>query len=116
MSTSIPTSLPYQVAAEEEAEDEDKDRCPKHHNVDIKREVLKPYIWHPETVVREIGAHGSSGWRKINDMEGMSISTEASDNVEITWIMVSFLNLFHFQYYILRSIMRSLCTDTTLES
>lgn len=50
--------LPYQVTAEEKAEDEDKDGRPKHHNVDIKRKVLEPYIWHPETVVWEIGAHG----------------------------------------------------------
>lgn len=50
--------LPYQVTAEEKAEDEDKDGRPKHHNVDIQRKVLEPYIWHPETVVRGIGAHG----------------------------------------------------------
>lgn len=52
--------LPYQVAAEEKAKDEDKDGRPKHHNVNIKGEVLEPYVWHPETVVLEIGAHGYS--------------------------------------------------------
>lgn len=56
--------LPDQVAAEEEAEDEDKDGCPKDHNVDIKRKVLEPYIWHLETVVWEIGAHGYSRLRE----------------------------------------------------
>lgn len=56
--------LPYQIAAEEEAEDEDKDGRPKHHNVDVKGKVLEPYVWHPETVVREIWAHGYSEWKK----------------------------------------------------
>lgn len=56
--------LPYEVAAEQEAEDEHKDGCPKHHNVDVKGKVLEPYIWHPEAVVREIGAHGYSKWGK----------------------------------------------------
>lgn len=50
--------IPYQVATEEKAEDEDKDGGPKHHNVDVERKVLKPDIRHPETVVLEIGAHG----------------------------------------------------------
>ena len=62
--------LPYQVAAEEEAEDEDKDGRPKHHNVDIEGKVLEPYIWHPETVMWEIGAHGYSAWRKRNKQHG----------------------------------------------
>ena len=50
--------LPYQITAEEEAEDEHKDGSPKHHDIDIERKVLEPYIWHPETVVWEVRAHG----------------------------------------------------------
>ena len=50
--------LPNQIAAEEKAEDEHKDGSPKHDNVDIEGEVLKPYIRHSETVVLEIQGHG----------------------------------------------------------
>lgn len=56
--------IPYQVATEEKAEDEDKDGGPKHHNVDVERKVLKPDIRHPETVVLEIGAHGYPATRE----------------------------------------------------
>lgn len=50
--------LPYQIAAEQKAEDEDEDRRSKHHDVDVKGQVLKSYIRHPETVVLETRGHG----------------------------------------------------------
>lgn len=43
--------LPNQVAAEEQAEDEDENGRPKDNNVDIEGKVLKPYIRHPESVM-----------------------------------------------------------------
>ena len=52
------SSLPYQVAAEEQAEDEDEYSRPKHNNVNIEGKVLEPYVWHPESMVLEIGTHG----------------------------------------------------------
>lgn len=54
-------SLPYQIAAEQKAEDEDEDGGSEHHYVDVEGEVLKSYIRHPETVVLEIQGHGCPG-------------------------------------------------------
>lgn len=50
--------LPNQIAAEEETEDEDKYGRAKDHDVDVKGQVLEPYIRHSETVVLIVGAHG----------------------------------------------------------
>lgn len=56
--------LPYQIAAEQKTEDEDEDRRPEHHNVDVEGEVLKSYVRHPETVVLGIRGHGYPGGRE----------------------------------------------------
>lgn len=53
--------LPYQIAAEQEAKDEDEDGGAEHHDVDVEGEVLKSYIRHSETVVMEIRGHGCPG-------------------------------------------------------
>lgn len=57
-------ALLYQVAAEEQTENEDENGRPKHHDVDIQRKVLESYIRHPEAVVKRLGAHRYSGRRE----------------------------------------------------
>lgn len=64
-------SLPYQIAAEQKAEDEDEDRGSEHHDVDVEGEVLESYIRHPETVVPEIRGHGYPGGGTEEKKEGI---------------------------------------------
>lgn len=75
--------LPYQIAAEQKAEDEDKDRRSEHHDVDVEGQVLKSYIRHPETVVLEIRGHGYPGGgeevkREWSETTFLSVSCEDS--------------------------------------
>lgn len=51
-------NLPYQVAAEEQAQDEDEYCSAEHHDVDVEGKVLESNIRHSEAIVLEIRAHG----------------------------------------------------------
>lgn len=53
--------IPYQIAAEQKAEDEHEDGSSEDHDVDVEGEVLKSYIRHPEIVVLQTRGHGCPG-------------------------------------------------------